>query len=81
MIRRLAPAWTLLSLVSAIGFGWMFATVYWSNRTCFDENGRCFADGVVHHDSTVVYGWLALLSLLSALAGAVIASRGRRPGI
>lgn len=79
MIRLLAMAWTLSSAALAVWFGWLFVTLYWARRACFDENGRCFADGVVHHDSSFVYFWIALLSLVSALAGAICASRLRRP--
>ncbi|WP_297734077.1 hypothetical protein [uncultured Maricaulis sp.] len=79
MIRLLAKAWALIFAGMAVWFGWLFAVVYWSNRACFDENGRCLVDGVVHHDSTFVYFWIVLLSLVSALAGAVCDSRLRRP--
>ena len=78
MIRLLARIWTLTSDVLAIGFGWLFVTVYWNNRACFDENGRCFVDGVVHQDTSFIYFWIALLAALSGLAGAIIASRRGR---
>ena len=77
MIRLLARLWTLTSVVLAIGFGWLFVTVYWANRACFDENGRCFVDGVMHHDTSFIYFWIALLAAVSALAGVVVARRGR----
>ncbi|WP_417493964.1 hypothetical protein [Maricaulis sp.] len=76
MIRFLAWIWTLTSVVLAIAFGWLFVTVYWSNRACFDENGRCFVDGVVHHDTSFIYVWIALLAAVSALAGVVVTRRG-----
>tara|TARA_R110000868_G_scaffold56830_2_gene176052 strand:+ start:1380 stop:1619 length:240 start_codon:yes stop_codon:yes gene_type:complete len=78
MIRLLAGIWTLLSLVTAIGFSWLFVTMFWNNRACFDENGQCFVDGVVHHDTSFVYFWIALLAALSGLTGAIIASRRAR---
>ncbi|WP_417470606.1 hypothetical protein [Maricaulis sp.] len=78
MIRFLAWIWALLSLVTATGFAWLFVTVYWNNRACFDENGRCFVDGVVHHDTSFIYVWIALLAAVSAMAGVVIARWGRR---
>jgi len=77
MIRFLARIWTLASAVTAIAFGWLFVTVYWNNRACFDENGRCFVDGVVYHDTSFIYVWIALLAAVSALAGVVVARRGR----
>jgi hypothetical protein len=81
MMRFFAGIWTLLSAALAIMFGWLFVTVYWNNRACFDENGRCFVDGVVHHDSSFIYFWIALLAALSGLAGGVIAARvGRSRG-
>ncbi|MFY0637438.1 hypothetical protein [Maricaulis maris] len=80
MIRLLALAWTLLSVVLAVWVGWLFATLHWGNRGCFDENGRCFADGVVHHDVTVIYFLMAVLSIISALGGLVLAIRLRRSG-
>ncbi|WP_417497578.1 hypothetical protein [Maricaulis sp.] len=78
MIRFFAWVWTILSLVTATGFAWLFVSVYWNNRACFDENGRCFVDGVVHHDTSSIYVWIALLAALSGLAGVVIAGRARR---
>tara|TARA_R110000868_G_scaffold56829_6_gene175979 strand:+ start:729 stop:974 length:246 start_codon:yes stop_codon:yes gene_type:complete len=78
MIRLLALIWTSLSLVTAIGFGWLFVIMYWNHRACFDENGRCFLDGVVYHDTSFLYFWIALLAVLSVLAGAIIAMRARR---
>ncbi|WP_417483888.1 hypothetical protein [Maricaulis salignorans] len=78
MIRFLAWIWTLLSVLLAIGFGWLFVTVYWNNRACFDESGRCFLDGVVYHDTSFLYFWIVLLAAVSALAGVVIAMRARR---
>ena len=77
MIRFLAWIWTLTSVVSAIGFGWLFVTMYWNHRACFDENGQCFGDGVVYHDTSFVYCWVALLAAVSGLAGVVVARRGR----
>ncbi|WP_143024161.1 hypothetical protein [Maricaulis salignorans] len=78
MIRLLALIWTVLSLVTAIAFGWLFLTMHWNNRACFDENGRCFLDGVVYHDTSFLYFWIVLLAAVSALAGVVIAMRARR---
>ena len=78
MIRLLALTWTILSLVTATGFAWLFVSVNWNNRACFDENGRCFVDGVVHHDTSFIYVWIALLAAVSALAGVVIARRAQR---
>tara|TARA_R110000868_G_scaffold10896_16_gene52673 strand:- start:2876 stop:3145 length:270 start_codon:yes stop_codon:yes gene_type:complete len=78
MIRLLARIWTLASVVLAIWFGWLFVTVYWINRACFDENGRCFVDGVVHHHTSFIYVWIALLAAVSALAGVAVARWRRR---
>ncbi len=76
MIRLLAGIWTLASVLLTIWFGRLFVMVYWNSRACFDENGRCFLDGVVHHDTSFIYLWIASLAAVSALAGAVIARRG-----
>jgi len=79
MIRLLAKAWAITSVLLAVWFGWLFVSVYWRNRSCFDENARCFVDGVVHHDAAFIYFWVALLSLFSAAAGVLCATRWRRP--
>ncbi|WP_339744723.1 hypothetical protein [uncultured Maricaulis sp.] len=52
--------------------------MYRNHRACFDENGRCFIDGVVHHDTSFLYFWIALLAALSGLGGVIIASRRGR---
>tara|TARA_R110002073_G_scaffold26260_4_gene86312 strand:- start:417 stop:656 length:240 start_codon:yes stop_codon:yes gene_type:complete len=78
MIKLLAGLWTVFSFLTAIAFGWLFVTMYWNHRACFDEHGRCFLDGVVYHDTSFIYFWIALLAALSGLAGGVFAARVRR---
>ena len=55
-------------LVCVLAFGWLFYAMYWQQRSCFDENGRCFLpEGVVVSDNNFVWGLFAAMELALGL--------------
>ncbi len=71
----LAAAFCLLvSLVCA----WLYYTLYWQRRACFDSEGRCFDEVhmVVYHDQSASLLVPALLFLL--LCAIFLRRAGRR---
>ena len=77
MIKLIAWAWTLLSLVASALFGLLFYNSYWLWRGCFHEQGRCWTGEVVHHDQTVYLALPLAFSLVAALLGLVTLNRLR----
>lgn len=63
----------VISLVTAVAF----FRLYWRNRDCFDESGRCFVpgDGAVHSADSLFLAPIALIFGILFVAGTLFASR------
>ncbi len=77
-MRRIGPLiWIAALWLPALVFGGAWYVYYWRQRSCFNEEGRCF-DGVVVAQLETAEMILALFVASMALAGVVTALAIRR---
>ncbi|PZP85490.1 MAG: hypothetical protein DI582_05735 [Azospirillum brasilense] len=60
--RMLMKAAAMILALVGVLFAWCYYAFYWVLRDCFNADGGCMlaGEGVVHHDSSFVYGPMAV---------------------